>query len=254
MLLRANVLYYAIAAVVLVCVSLFVSHRVAGPAFVIERAVRAMSRGAFDERLPLAVFDDEVNARDPSTSTPRAMSMAADSGSRTAARRARGPLLRRQPNASTRVHLDVEYPADGAVVGDAVCGAFVSGRALAMHGELMHFDVVIVIDTSRSTVDASGADINGNGVIGRQRLGRLGSVFEMGSTDPGDSILAAEVAAAFQLLRGLDPRSTRVGVVAFAGEPPGQSGGIFRRRPPPPALTLEPLTTNYDPPGVVLTA
>ena len=66
-----------------------------------------------------------------------------------------------------------------------------SGRAIAHHGELRSFDVVLVIDTSRSTVDPTGADINGNGIVGKPRLGQIGSMFDVGSTDPGDSILAA---------------------------------------------------------------
>ena len=56
-LLRANVFYYAFTAVAVVCVALFVSHRIAGPAFVIERAVRAMGRGDFDDRLSLRPSD-----------------------------------------------------------------------------------------------------------------------------------------------------------------------------------------------------
>jgi hypothetical protein len=143
----------------------------------------------------------------------------------------------------TQVFLDVQYPENGGPVGDSACGVFVAGRALAHEGELRRFDVALVLDTSRSTVDPAGADINGNGVIGRPRLGRVGSIFAAGSTDPGDSILAAEVAAARQLLRGLDPRSTRVTLIHFAGDPEG-SGGMFRG-PNAPAQTLEPLTNQY---------
>ncbi len=147
----------------------------------------------------------------------------------------------------TRIHLEIEYPNDGDVVGGSACGVFVAGRAIALQGELREFDVVLVIDTSRSTIEPTGADINGNGIVGQSYLGRIGSIFNVGSTDPGDSILAAEVAAARQLLRGFDPRSTRVALVAFAGEPPTDSRGIvFRRTPPKPAVTLEPLTNEYE--------
>jgi hypothetical protein len=116
---------------------------------------------------------------------------------------------------------------------------FVAGRAAATAGELQQFDIVMVLDTSASTADPSGSDIDGDGRVGTQRLGRIGSIF-MPSTDSGDSILAAEIAAARTLLGGLDPRSTRVGLVSFAGDPPGYG----RQRKP--AYTLEPLTREFD--------
>jgi hypothetical protein len=159
--------------------------------------------------------------------------------------RADGPLIRQQPQDGTQVHVEIEYPPDGAVVGDGACGSFVSGRAIALHGEMRRFDVVLVLDTSRSTIDPTGADINGNGIVGKPYLGRIGSIFDVGSTDPGDSILAAEVAAARQLLRGFDPRSTRVGVVVFSGDPPDTQGGLFLRGQRSPAVTLEALTNDY---------
>jgi hypothetical protein len=142
-----------------------------------------------------------------------------------------------------KVHLDIDYPPQGAVVDRTACGVFAAGRAVALEGNLRNFEVVLVIDTSRSTIDPSGADINGNGSIGTARLGGLGSIFGSGSTDQGDSILAAEVAAARQLLRGLDPRSTRVALVTFAGNPDSQKG-MFSG-PNSPAVTLEPLTSHY---------
>jgi hypothetical protein len=157
-----------------------------------------------------------------------------------------GPLLTQQSHDGTNIQLQIDFPEDGATIKDSICGAFVSGRALAHHGMLRRFDVVIVIDTSRSTVDPTGADINGNGIIGRPRLGKIGSIFDVGSTDPGDSILSSEIAAARHLLHGLDPRSTRVGLVRFAGDPPGSGGSIFRRAPNRPAVTLVPLTNDYS--------
>ncbi|MGH0030604.1 MAG: vWA domain-containing protein [Myxococcota bacterium] len=138
----------------------------------------------------------------------------------------------------TNMQMTIEYPPPGSTVGDSVCGVFVAGRAAALSGEMRQFDVAMVIDTSRSTIDPSGTDIDGDGKIGTHRLGRLGSIF-MPTTDPGDSILAAEIAAARQLLSGLDPRSTRVSLVSFAGDTPGYG----RQRKP--AFTLEPLTREY---------
>jgi hypothetical protein len=164
-----------------------------------------------------------------------------DAGER-AGERAPG-LLGQIDDAPTRVHLTIDFPADGAVVADSICGVFVSGRAHALRGSRQRFDVMMVIDTSRSTIDPAGADINGNGRIGQQRLGRLGSIFGSGTTDSGDSILAAEVAAARHLLRGLDPRSTRVGLVVFAGDPGGGGWAYGNRKA---AYTMEPLTRDYS--------
>jgi hypothetical protein len=157
-----------------------------------------------------------------------------------------GSLMKQEAAADTNVRIEIEFPADGEKIADSICGAYVSGRAIAHHGDLRHFDVILVLDTSRSTVDPTGADINGNGVVGKPRLGQIGSIFDVGSTDPGDSILAAEVAAARQLLRGLDPRSTRVGVIRFAGEPPGAGNGVFTRPSRRPAVTMQPLTNDYS--------
>lgn len=150
-------------------------------------------------------------------------------------------LLGRAGAVSTRIVLEVEHPDDGAIVGDEN-DAFVSGRALAMLGEFKRFDVVLVLDTSGSTNQMTGADINGNGVVGQ---GGLKGIF--GQTDAGDSILAAEVAAARGILAGLDPRNTRVSLITFAGEPEPPPGTIVlgggRRRSA--ALTEEPLTTDF---------
>jgi hypothetical protein len=143
---------------------------------------------------------------------------------------------------STTLKLEIEEPADGSIVGGPE-GAFLAGRALALLGEFKRFDVMIVIDTSGSTNAASGADINGNGVVGASGLS---GIFKQ--TDPGDSILAAEVAAAKKVLESLDPRNTRVGLITFAGtsdqyDPYTQT--IYSDNNPD-AITEEPLTTSYD--------
>lgn len=154
-----------------------------------------------------------------------------------------GRLLAKGGGDDTQIQLEIEYPAEGSQVSESTCGVFVSGNAVAMRGDVRRFDVVMVIDTSRSTIDPTGTDINGNGKVGEPRLGRLGAIFGSGSTDPGDSILAAEVAAARQLMRGLDPRTTRLGLVVFAGDP---GGGSWSRKHARPAYTLEPLTRDYS--------
>ncbi len=129
-----------------------------------------------------------------------------------------GKLIRPAEPQTTRVQLDVNLPADASHIPPTPCGIFVSGRARALVGELRGFDVAIVIDTSLSTIEPTGADINGNGRVGSPQLGPVGSLFDAAGDDPGDSILAAEVAAARKLLGELDPRSTRVALISFAGE------------------------------------
>jgi hypothetical protein len=143
---------------------------------------------------------------------------------------------------STTLKLEIEEPADGSIVGSPE-GAFLAGRALALLGEFKRFDVVIVLDTSSSTSASSGADINGNGIVGATGLS---GIFKQ--TDPGDSILAAEVAAAKNILKALDPRNTRVGLVTFAGA--ADQYDPYTRQVysdnAPDAITEEPLTTNYE--------
>jgi hypothetical protein len=97
---------------------------------------------------------------------------------------------------------------------------FVELRGRAGAGEVAGHDVVLLLDVSASTLDPSGADVNGNGRIGR----RLRSADDPRRnynpsrlcTDPGDSVLAASLAAARALLAELDADHARVGLVSFA--------------------------------------
>ena len=98
---------------------------------------------------------------------------------------------------------------------------------------------MIVIDTSRSTIEPAHADIDDDGSIGKATLGPVGSNYEVRCTDPGDTILAAELAAARALLGGLDPRSTRVALVTFDGVDPEDQHWYSKH---PPARTIQPLT------------
>ena len=144
----------------------------------------------------------------------------------------------------SRVQLEIEYPPDGAVVGRSACGLFVAGRAVAHERLLRRFDLAIVIDTSGSTLGPSGADIDGDGSVGEVVRVPLGfGRGESRSSDPADSILAAEVAAARRLLTLVDRRLTRVTVVTFSGRTPGSPIGQIHGRA---ARTREPLTPDYD--------
>ncbi len=103
---------------------------------------------------------------------------------------------------------------------------YVSGSAIAHQGELELFDVMFVIDTSGSTAESSG--------IGTRSgwLSRLPGV----EVSRSESVLGAEVAAIESLLDGLDPRTTRVGLVSFAGDGNPHAAS---------AWVDAPLTSNY---------
>ncbi|HTO71363.1 MAG TPA: VWA domain-containing protein [Myxococcota bacterium] len=115
----------------------------------------------------------------------------------------------------------VQAPSGGQGLG------FLSGKAFAHQGPIELFDVVFVIDTSGSTADSSG----------------LGSSSGWLSHLPGvkvsraDSVLGAEVSAIESLLDGFDPRVTRVGIVAFAGDESPYSAH---------AWVDAPLTSNFQ--------
>lgn len=131
------------------------------------------------------------------------------------------------------VTLDIEHPPDQSIFSEPV-GAFIAGKAHAHLGELRLFDVIFVIDTSGSTKQLTGTDVNQNGIVGKEGF--------FGIDDEGDSILAAEIAAAGQMLRGLDSRSTRVGIITFSGDP---RTGFPPRLKSPAAKTEEPLTSDF---------
>ena len=137
---------------------------------------------------------------------------------------------------ASTVSLEIEHPSDGLVLGPSGCGLFVAGRAGPPE-----LDVVIVIDTSVSTAAPSGADVDGDGQLGRPEFGEIGFTRGDRSTDPGDSILSAEVAAARRLAQTLDPRRTRLGLVSFSGGP----ADLVRGEPVlPNAVTRVPLTDD----------
>jgi hypothetical protein len=144
-------------------------------------------------------------------------------------------------HAGSRVHLQIEVPGENALVGDPDGMAFIAGQALAGPADLERFDLGFVIDTSRSTDAPSGADVDGDGRVGRRGPkivpAFLGSFLPFRNSDPDDSVLAAEVAAVRTLLEQLDPRSTRVGVVGFAGDAVRESVD---------AWTAVPLTSDYE--------
>lgn len=71
-------------------------------------------------------------------------------------------------------------------------------------------DVAIAIDTSGSTADPSGADIDGNGTIGELRDGEM--------TDRADSLLAAQVAGIKSVVADSRLHDLRISIVSFSGK------------------------------------
>jgi Mg-chelatase subunit ChlD len=76
-------------------------------------------------------------------------------------------------------------------------------------GAVTGADVAIAIDTSMSTEQPAGADIDEDG--------RTGTFDGVMLTDPADSLLAAEVAAVRSLLHSGYLRDTRFSIVSFSG-------------------------------------
>ncbi len=139
--------------------------------------------------------------------------------------------------------LEIHYPPDGALISDTNCGAFIAGRAGAVISRL---DIAIVLDTSRSTIHPSGSDIDGDGIVGVRAPETDGSIFDSRSSDPDDSIFAAEVAAARRLVEQLDPKTTRVSLVTFAGDPRLRAGDPPSTARETPARTIQPLTSEFS--------
>ena len=89
-------------------------------------------------------------------------------------------------------------------------------------------DLVIVVDVSDSTLESAGFDLDGDGPDGatdpllvdwllRQPDASERLVERVQEEDFDDSVLMAELAAAYELIDRVDPRLFRVGLVAFSG-------------------------------------
>lgn len=143
----------------------------------------------------------------------------------------------------------VDSPAAGGVVESELFMAPLAGIATAAGADAAGFDVMIVMDVSKSTENASGADVDEDGNLGEDpQLGLYAAgeyPEDVRSTDPEDTVLHAEVKAARTLLDGLDPRRVRVGLVTFSGEVDLTTGR--QKSPDQRDATLQvPLTQDFD--------
>ena len=175
--------------------------------------------------------------------TPRALAIGIGAALASAA-----PAAAAQP-LEAPVRLVLEEPQPGARVSNQLHQAQVRGHAAASAGTPLAYDVLLVLDASGSTEEPAGSDIDGDGETGfnpRNELLEPGAYPEtLRNTDPGDSILAAEVAAARTLLATLDPARVRVGVVSFSGEMDPMTGRRLRFDQQD-AWVEAPLTHDFD--------
>jgi len=130
------------------------------------------------------------------------------------------------------VRLVVTSPSPGEVVRNRVTVAPVRGRAESGDADRSDFDVLVVIDVSHSTRYPAGLDVDQDGEVGinpEQELVMPGTYPEgTVCSDPGDTILAAEIQATRELLEVLDPGRTRVGIIAFSGQADPETGERLR--------------------------
>jgi len=156
-------------------------------------------------------------------------------------------ILTPLPSSAQSVRVVVDSPRSGERVENKVDQAPVRGTAVAKGEQPSDFDVMLVMDVSKSTTAASGVDVDGDGQVGIDPELELlpPGAFPPGvkNTDPEDSILHAEVGAAHALVKSLDPRRVKLGLVTFSGEVDPATGE--RRSPTQQDAWLEvPLTSD----------
>lgn len=124
----------------------------------------------------------------------------------------------------TRVQVGIDAPRDGATVSGPN-QVTVQGRARAFRTYRPSlYDLMLILDTSGSTRAPTGGTVEGSAWSA--------------------TILAAEVRAGERLLEKLDPRTTMVGVVTFAGDYNGFTGAGIPNRAT--AILEQPLTNNFQ--------
>lgn len=113
-----------------------------------------------------------------------------------------------------KIWLEIEEPHDQALIREPV--ALVEIRGWAGTGIRGDHDVVVVLDRSGSTFEASGIDVDGDGVVGENRVVEgPGGFQQLLVSDPGDSIARALTQAARNLIDRMNPETTRMGLVTF---------------------------------------
>jgi hypothetical protein len=117
-----------------------------------------------------------------------------------------------------KVWLEVDRPENGRV--ELGMNPFLPVRGAAGTRGRGVFDLAVIVDISRSTKHGSGVDVNRDGHLGavgpRHRRSWRGWLrHPQTSSDPGDSILSAEIEAVRRLIETLDPEWTRVALISL---------------------------------------
>ncbi len=153
------------------------------------------------------------------------------------ARRAAGlPAAAPLDTRHLEARLDVASPRDGEQRRGGSGWVEVVGRGGLSEASL--HDVVIALDESSSTFLPAGTDVDGDGRVGTKLL-----------SDPGDTVIRAELEAARVLLGQLDERTTRVAIVTFGA---GVQVGAPLGPPAAALLALEAYRVRADPAGTSL--
>ena len=120
------------------------------------------------------------------------------------------------------IRVVVDSPGQGSTIKAKDDVVEVRGTAIAAGEEAQRFDVMVVLDVSGSTKYPSGADVDGDGTVGENPQEGLYAEGEFPPdvlcTDPEDTILHAEIAAAHALVKSLRSDRTRVGLITFSGD------------------------------------
>ncbi len=146
------------------------------------------------------------------------------------------------------IQVTVRAPSTNQVVQNRVHLAPIQGSATADARPSHLYDLILALDASYSTNVASGADVDGDGVVGvnPQTDFEIRGQYPEGvlSTDSGDSIFAAQIRAARSLLAKLDPKAVRIGVLTFAGDMDAEG---YRMHPEQKDAKLwVPLTSDFS--------
>jgi len=122
------------------------------------------------------------------------------------------------PGAAPEVQLSIDTPQPHALVGGPSALAFLSGRALAFDIGTQGLDLILAIDTSDSTderfFEAGSVAVRPRGLW----VGLRDVLAQRRQAPPEETLLGAQIRIAQELLARLDPRTTRVGVVSYAGD------------------------------------